>query len=163
MNRNDIIDLLTVIAAGDRRTVGNTDVDFWANIVGDIPKDLALEAVRRHFRERPGVWLEPGHIVQCAREIHRERLQRESDEMREARQAALDARLAELEVESPPVTFARDLPDNPTKGPRWVRCQYCHAHPGESCVNRGRPELTLAGFHPARETACTPTERGRTA
>lgn len=158
MNRNEIIDLLTVIAAGDRRTVGNADVEFWSGIVADVPKELALEAVRRHFRERPGVWIEPGHIVQGAREIHREQLQHESDEMRNARQAALDARLAELEVDAPPAVFARDLPDNPAKGPRWVRCPYCHAHPGETCINRGRPELTLAGFHPAREAACIATK-----
>lgn len=155
MNRNEIIDLLTVIAAGDRRTVGKTDVDFWLTVVGDVPKDLALEAVRRHFRERPGVWLEPGHIVQGAREIQRERLLRESDEMREARQAVLDARLAELELDAPPVAYNHNLPDNPTKGPLWVRCPWCRARPGEPCANRGRPELKLAGFHPARESRCT--------
>lgn len=159
MNRDDIIDLLTAIAAGDRRTVGNADVEFWQAIVSDVPKDLALEAVRNHFRERPGVWLEPGHIVQGARDIQRERLQRETDEMRTARQAALDARIAELEVTTDPVVYLRDLPDNPGRGPRWVRCPYCRANPGEPCQNRGRPELKLAGFHPTRAALCIPASK----
>ncbi len=154
MNRNEIIDLLTIIAAGDRRTVGNTDVDFWHNIVGNVPKDLAIEAVRRHFRERPDVWLNPGHVVQGARAIHQERLQHETDDQAAARLALHDAEVAELESEVPPAKWL-DLPDNPAKGPRWVRCPYCHARPGESCINRGRPELTLAGHHPARENVCT--------
>ncbi len=152
MNRNDIIDLLTVIAAGDRRTIGTADIDFWHTIVADVPKDLALEAVKRHFRERPGVWLEPGHIVQGARTIHNERLQRESDEMREARQAALDARLAEVIVEVADTTAIPDKFD-PAKfkrrepNPLTVSCGYCRAGIGNRCTSGG---LTMQAFHDRR-------------
>lgn len=76
MNRDDVIDLLTVITAGDHRTVGDSDITFWLEIVGDLQKDLAMQAVRDHFRTKPGVWLEPGHIVARAREIHRDMLDR---------------------------------------------------------------------------------------
>lgn len=67
MKRDDIIDVLTAVAAGDRRTVGEADVTMWGQVINDgtrITKDEALIAVVAHFRERPGVWLEPGHIVE---------------------------------------------------------------------------------------------------
>lgn len=78
MTRDDVIDILTVVAASDRRTVGQADVDVWQAIIGDLFKDLALQAVRDHMRDRPGVWLEPGHVYQRARAIHRDELDRTS-------------------------------------------------------------------------------------
>ena len=63
MTHDDIIDLLSYAAAFDRRTVGKFDVLAWYDLIGDLPKDLALQAARDHYREQPGVWLEPGHIV----------------------------------------------------------------------------------------------------
>ena len=65
MNRDDVIDVLTAVSAADRRTVGQADVDVWQAVIGDLPKDLAFQAVRDHLREKPGVWLEPGHIYEC--------------------------------------------------------------------------------------------------
>jgi hypothetical protein len=80
MNRNDVIDVLTVITAGDgRREPGPSDIEFWCEIIGDLSKDLAMQAVKDHFRTKPGVWLEPGHIVARAREIRRDMLDREPD------------------------------------------------------------------------------------
>lgn len=80
MNRNDVIDVLTVITAGDgRREPGPTDIDFWLEIIGDMPKQLAMQAVKDHFRTKPGVWLEPGHVIARAREIRRDMLEREPE------------------------------------------------------------------------------------
>ena len=76
-------------------TVGHADVDVWRAVIGDIPKDLALQAVRDHLREQPGVWLEPGHVYQRARVFMRDQLEREPAELREARQAELEAKVAE--------------------------------------------------------------------
>lgn len=76
MNRNDVIDVLTAVAAGTRRTVGNADVEIWGSVIGHLDKQLALEAVAIHFREAPGVWLEPGHVIANARAIVRDRQQR---------------------------------------------------------------------------------------
>jgi hypothetical protein len=85
MNRNDVIEILAVITAGDgRREPVETDVEFWQEIIGDLSKDLALQAVKDHFRTRPGVWLEPGHIVTRAREIRRDMLARDTDYRRNA-------------------------------------------------------------------------------
>ena len=76
MTRDDVIDVLTVIAAATRRTVGNADVDIWEPVIGSLPKELALEAVRDLIRDRPGVWIEPGHVYQRARAIRRDDMER---------------------------------------------------------------------------------------
>ena len=77
MNHHDIIDLLTAVRAGDNRTVGHGDVEMWHAVIGDIPKLFALEAVIAHRRERPGVWLEPGHIAERWESHRRDRVQRD--------------------------------------------------------------------------------------
>lgn len=101
MNRNDVIDVLSLVAAATRRTIGETDVEIWGSIIGPLPKELAMEAVRDHLRDKPGVWLEPGHVYQRAREIGRERNTRPSD----AYQALCDSKAAP--DEDPAVTARR--------------------------------------------------------
>lgn len=76
MNHHDIIDLLTAVRAGDNRTVGHGDVEMWHAVIADIPKDFALAAVIAHRRDRPGVWLEPGHIAERWASHRRDRVQR---------------------------------------------------------------------------------------
>lgn len=78
MNRNDVIDVLSVVAAATRRSVGEADVSIWEPIIGSLPKDLALQAVRDHIRDSPGVWLEPGHVYQRARAIRRDEMERDN-------------------------------------------------------------------------------------
>ncbi|WP_078345162.1 hypothetical protein [Mycobacteroides chelonae] len=62
MNRDEVIDVLSAVVAADRRTVGKADVDVWQAVIGDLPFDTAVNAVRDHLRECPDVWLQPGHI-----------------------------------------------------------------------------------------------------
>jgi len=76
MDRDDILDLLAIIAAGDNRTVGETDVTIWGAMIGGLPKDDCLAAVEAHRKEQPGVWLEPGHVVQRVRAVMRDRFDR---------------------------------------------------------------------------------------
>ena len=57
MNRDDLIDILTAVQACDHRTIGTADISMWGAIIGDLPKDDALQAVIEHRREEPGVWL----------------------------------------------------------------------------------------------------------
>lgn len=75
MNRNDVIDVLTAVAAADRRTVGEADVDIWLSVLVDLPLDSALEAVRDHLREQPDTWMQPGHVYQRARRLRAVRAQ----------------------------------------------------------------------------------------
>jgi hypothetical protein len=101
MNRNDVIDVLAVVAAATRRSVGEVDVEIWQGIIGPLTKDIALEAVRDHLRDKPGVWLEPGHVYQRSREIQRERNRKPSADY----QALCDAKAAP--DEDPAVTAQR--------------------------------------------------------
>jgi hypothetical protein len=67
MNQNQVIDLLTAVAASDRRTVGEADVTIWQEVLGTMQLDDCLKALVTFRRESPGVWLEPGHIVKLVR------------------------------------------------------------------------------------------------
>ena len=159
MNRDDVIDVLTAVVAADRRTVGHADVDIWRAVIGDIPKDLALQAVRDHLREQPGVWLEPGHVYQRARVFMRDQLEREPAELREARQAVLEAKVAEDAAERAHWT-------GPLKHQRpqcnWllIRCPHCGAAPLKRCAVPGTNRPPYGGTHPARLEAA---ETGREA
>ena len=157
MNRSDVVDVLTAVAAGTGREIGEVDVQLWQSVMGDIPKQFALDAVLTHFRERPGVWLEPGHIVQRWKDYRRDQLSREPDEMREARQAALDARLVEAVEELvdattlPPLTFTRQEGPNPLNVP----CPWCKATIGRACIIPNTRNITKP--HPSRIEALEAT------
>jgi hypothetical protein len=96
MNRDDVIDVLTAVSAADRRTIGKADVDVWQAIIGDLHRDLALQAVRGHLRDEPDVWMQPGHVYKRARALHRDMLDRESDEHRIARQTSQESMAADM-------------------------------------------------------------------
>lgn len=103
----------------------------------------------------------PADVLNAARRLRKERFDAlplaEQEAIRDTERRAIDAELAAVEAATPDPVLAHRLPDNPAKGPRWVRCTYCGAYPGDGCHNRGRPELKLGGFHPARLEACNPT------
>jgi hypothetical protein len=149
MNRNDVIDVLTAVAAADRRTVGHADVDVWQAVIGDLPKEPALHAVRDHLREQPGVWLEPGHIYQRARVLMRDRLEREPAELREARQAALDAKAA-ADNEDRAHWVGPPKHSRPVVNSLMTPCPHCGARPGGRCVVPGTTRPPYGGMHPAR-------------
>lgn len=153
MNRDDVIDVLSVVAAATRRTIGETDVDVWQAVIGELPKDLSLAAVRDHLRECPGVWLEPGHVFGRVRARLRDQLEREPDRDREARQAELDSRFAEQLAE---LAAAKSMPaaekfKRPDVSPLIVDCPWCRAAAGHHCVVPRTTERRPAGrAHPAR-------------
>ena len=158
MNRNDVIDVLSVVAAATRRTIGETDVDVWQAVIGDLSKDLALQAVRDHLKHRPGVWLEPGHVYEGARAIRRDQLNREPIAYREARQEALAAKVAESAAELAAGKVVSLDPPKYTRRPQAaemrVKCPWCKATPGRPCVVP-RTEHVLKQFHPSRTDLVT--------
>jgi hypothetical protein len=95
VNRNDTIDILALVSAADRRTVGDTDVDVWFGVIGELGRDECAQAVRDHLRQDPDVWLQPGHVYKRARAIRHDMLEREPEERRSARQTAQEAKAAE--------------------------------------------------------------------
>ena len=149
MNRNDILDVLTLIAAYDHRTVGEADVIAWKETIGELPREPALKAVTEFRREQPGEWLEAGHIYQRVRAKIRDDLAREPDALREARQAALEAKVAEdAETRTPWVGPLRH--HRPPFNPLLVRCPHCGVHAGTRCVVPGTNRPPYGGAHPAR-------------
>lgn len=74
MNHDEMVDLLTLIAARDNRAVGQTTVAVWLEDIGDLPFDDARRAVADHFREEPGVWLMAGHVRARVKTIREARL-----------------------------------------------------------------------------------------
>lgn len=95
MNRNDTVDILALVSAADRRTIGATDVDVWFGVIGELGRDECAQAVRDHLRQDPDVWMQPGHVYKRARAIRRDLLEREPEERRSARQTAQEAKAAE--------------------------------------------------------------------
>lgn len=158
MTPDDVIDVLSAVAAVDRRTVGEADVIMWHQIIGHLPKDLALQAVVDHFREHPGVWLEPGHIVAGVRAIRHDRFQRQSLDEIEAYNDEMDARLSPKIAE---LADRKTIPDDdlkftrPNVNPLRVPCPYCHATPGRWCATQstGQPMRHGQGYHPSHIAA----------
>lgn len=74
MNHDEMVDLLTLIAARDNRNVGQTTVAVWLEDIGDLAFTDAREAVAAHFREEPGVWLMAAHVRQRVKKIRATRL-----------------------------------------------------------------------------------------
>lgn len=66
MIRSDMAKVLAFIQLGDNRHVDGLVLDYWMQVVGDLDFDAAMSAVRRFRRERPGVYLEPGHLLELA-------------------------------------------------------------------------------------------------
>lgn len=59
--------LLAKVQLGDNRHVDGLTLDYWLDTIGDLELQPALDALRRFRRERPGVYLEPGHLLELAR------------------------------------------------------------------------------------------------
>ena len=74
MDRNEVVDILTLIAARDRRTVGQADVAAWLEDIGDLLFEDARTAVARHFRESTD-WLMPANVRRIVKKIRAERLE----------------------------------------------------------------------------------------
>ena len=99
MNRDDVIDFLSVVHASDHRTTGEGDITFWMaafEMCGHtISKPDAIAAVVRHALDPTAPYLKPGHVVAGARDIAHDRMMRETPTEREQRTAAIDAKTAQ--------------------------------------------------------------------
>ena len=75
MDKRETEQLLIQASAIDSRRVVEPAVIAWQAILSDITYADAQRALVQHRRDQPGVYLEPGHIVQqvrIARQRHRE-------------------------------------------------------------------------------------------
>ena len=71
MNYDDIGKLIARVKVGDNRDVGKLGLlhEEWFQSLGHLPLDECLAAVVMHRQERPGVYLEAGHIIANVRLI----------------------------------------------------------------------------------------------
>jgi hypothetical protein len=70
----EAVELLTLAAAFDRRTVGEADARAWAAALHDVPLDQdARAAVARHHAESTA-WFTPAHLRSIRHRIRAERL-----------------------------------------------------------------------------------------
>lgn len=92
LTRTQTIDLLTVITAYDRRTIGEGDVAAWseAALRAHWTYDEALNAVHHHFANSTK-WLMPGHITEHIRTHRRPEQRTLDDHLNHNKQPATDA------------------------------------------------------------------------
>lgn len=62
MNRDETIQLLKLVVAGDRRTIGPEDIQYWQAMLANIDLGDAVNALVMIRRREPDKWIDPGHI-----------------------------------------------------------------------------------------------------
>ena len=72
MNHPETVKLLALMAAMDRRTIGDAEVMAWQSVLEDVEYADAAEAVRRHYRDSED-YLMPVHVRRGAAEVYAER------------------------------------------------------------------------------------------
>ncbi|WKK26851.1 hypothetical protein QZH56_15395 [Streptomyces olivoreticuli] len=74
MTPADAAELLTLCAAFDRRTIGETDARAWAAALNGVPLDAdTREAVARHYAETEQ-WITPAHVRRIRTRIREDRI-----------------------------------------------------------------------------------------
>lgn len=152
MMRNEVIDLLTMIQAFDKRTVGEPDVVAWEDSAkrGRWTYDEASEAVREYYAkttsERP--FIMPSHItnmVRANREIEHMRFQRDS-------LPPINPRVREAIEQVAETTHIPAEPRPMRNNALSVVCPHCKAPIGQTCTRPrliGRPKPMMP--HPSRK------------
>ena len=72
MTPTDTAALLAIVAANDRRTTGDTDLEIWHDALSDLEFEDCRAAVREHIRDGDG-WLMPAHVRRVALGLARKR------------------------------------------------------------------------------------------
>lgn len=73
MNEREAFQLLTLASARDNRTVSQSVARVWAGDLERVRFEDAVEALTLHYRESPGVWLQPGHVIAGVRRVKDQR------------------------------------------------------------------------------------------
>ncbi|WP_120338105.1 hypothetical protein [Cryobacterium soli] len=108
MNYEQVGALLGRVKLGDNREIDDKGlmIEDWFQTIGHLPFDECLAAVVLHRQERPGVWLEPGHIIAGVRVLRAksERVERIAAQMKRqalpAPRINLDREKFELETQA---------------------------------------------------------------
>lgn len=66
MTLTEMAVLVAKVQLGDNREVDELVIAYWHELIGDMDFEQAMKTLRRFRRERPGVYLEPGHLLELA-------------------------------------------------------------------------------------------------
>lgn len=152
MTQDEIIKLLQLAAAHDRRTIGQADVAVWtdASQRGRWTFGEACEAINGHNHDRPDAWLKPGHVTERIRAARQEAAMREPVALPDP---IGQRRVAELAA----VAFRAIGDDGEDRARRRaalaVRCPWCGSSPGQSCTKLTRRGRAETDPHPSRVEA----------
>jgi hypothetical protein len=120
MNASELAMLLVKIQLGDHRQVDPLVVAYWDELIGHLDYEDAQAAVRMHRIEKPGVYLEPGHVYAGAKRAWeaRKREERRHQPHIEPQVVTLDRDAFDRETENW-ITYyrelrAREAPSQPT-------------------------------------------------
>jgi hypothetical protein len=64
MNILEAGQLVAKVSLADNRVVDEATILFWHETIGDLDVVEAMSALRQFRRDSPGVYLEPGHLLQ---------------------------------------------------------------------------------------------------
>lgn len=73
MNLREAGQLLIKAQAYDNRTIGEMNIQAWAEALAEVDYTLALDAVTTHYRSTHE-WIGPSHIRQYVRDVERQRM-----------------------------------------------------------------------------------------
>lgn len=98
IEKSDVGELLAIMSAYDFRTVGETDIEAWWLIIGDLELNDCAQAITEHYREHAErTW--PAEIRKAALTIARQRAgqqrRAELEQQRAAEEHAIEATPAE--------------------------------------------------------------------
>lgn len=71
MHPEDAKKVLACAAAYDKRKPSQTETVLWAADLGDTTLSEAVNAVREHFKTRPDVYLQVGHVIEIVKRYRR--------------------------------------------------------------------------------------------
>lgn len=142
MTRDEIINLLSIAAAYDKRTLGEADIAAWSDAAdrGRWSYDMAQDAVKAHYAER-AEWLMPSHITYRIRSRRAEPPR--SSALPQAPQSASNEhqqQVVQWFAERTRVDRQQHPADN--RACHAIACPYCDAPANEPCrqtTGRHRP------------------------
>lgn len=163
MNQSEVIDILTLAQAYDKRTLGEVDAVAWLDIAnrGRWTFDEAAEAVRDYYAfsiaERP--FIMPSHITNAIRARRQdEAMRRQTEELKPGN----PDRARELKQAIAEIANAKAIPGEPRplrNKALGVKCPHCNAEPLEGCT---RPSIGGRRIpmrpHPSRVDLAYPPE-----
>jgi len=127
MTIDEMAQVLAKVQLIDNREVSRLVLIEWQDEIGDLlTMKQAMDAVRRFRRERPGVYLEPGHLLELAEVVAESNIPDITDQIIEASKQRMLAAAGVTESEY--LEHTHDLP--------WLRAHFPTAFEQQELLSR---------------------------